>query len=116
MTIQSDIVAALAGIAGDRIYAKIAPEDSPYPLVNYRIPNKEPIATIDGITHATKYQIVFECWGKTYQSALDTAASVRAAIQSSTTLKFYPIDEPDDDYDVQTDSYLERVFFGFLYP
>jgi hypothetical protein len=114
MTIQSDIVTALSSVAGGRIFPQIADENAAYPLVNYRVSNKEPITTIDGITHATKYTVIFECWGKSYQSALDTAASVRSAIQAS-SLNFYTIDEPDDDYDVQTDSYLERVFFGFLH-
>lgn len=105
---------ALTTVAGGRVYPQVAPENATYPLVNYRVLNKSPIATIDGVVHATDYQVVFECWGKTYASALSTADSVRVAIRAS-TLNYSPIDEPGEDYEPQVDSYMEPVYFEFLH-
>ena len=46
MSFESDLVAALAAVAGGRVYPQVAPESEPYPLVNYRILAAEPIATM----------------------------------------------------------------------
>lgn len=114
MSLQSDLVTALAGVASGRVFPQIAPDGTDYPLVNYRVLNKQPVASTDGITHATQYDVVFECWGATYASALATAAAVRAAIAAS-LLTFYPIAEPGEDYDAAADSYMEPVYFGFMH-
>lgn len=115
MSFQTDLITALASVAGGRVYPNIAPENATYPLVNYRVLNKEPIATIDGVVHAIKYNVVFECWATSYSGALTTAASVRAAITAS-TMTYYPTDEPGEDYEGTTDSFMEPVYFGFLSP
>jgi hypothetical protein len=114
MSFESDLVAALGAVAGGRVYPQVAPEEEPYPLVNYRIVGAEPIATIDGALHATKYQVVFECWAKNFQGALDTADAVRTAIQAS-SLMFYHVDAPGEEYDLPADSYMKPVYFGFLH-
>lgn len=114
MSLQSDLITALASVASGRVYPQIAPEGATYPLVNYRVINKEPIVTIDGVVHATDYQVVFECWGATYASALTTAAAVRTAIKAS-ALNYSSIAEPGEDYDATADSYMEPVYFGFLH-
>lgn len=113
MSIHTDIVAALAAVAGGRIYPQIAPAEATYPLVNYRVLNKSPVATIHGTVLATDYQIVFECWGKTYASALATAAAVRAAIVAS-ALDYSHVDEPGEEFDQSADSFMEPVYFSFL--
>lgn len=114
MSIHTQIVTALATVAGGRIYPQIAPAEATYPLVNYRVLNKSPVATIHGTVLATEYQIVFECWGKTYASALVTAEAVRAAIVAS-TLKYSHIDEPGEEFDQAADSFMEPVYFSFMY-
>lgn len=114
MSFQSDLMTALSAVAGGRIYPQAAPENAAYPLVNYRILNKSPIATIDGVVHATDYQVVFECWAKTYASALSTAESVRAAVIAS-GLNYSPTEEPGEDYEPQVDSYMEPVYYIFLH-
>lgn len=113
MTIQSDIITALAGVANGRVYPQIAPENATYPLVNYRILNKAPITTIHGTTLATDYTVVFECWAATYAGALTLADSVRTAINAS-TLNKVPADEQGEEYDVQADSFMEPVYYVFL--
>lgn len=114
MSFQSDLMAALTTVAGGRVYPQVAPEDAIYPLVNYRVLNKDPITTIDGVVHATDYRVVFECWAKDYASALSTADSVRVAVRAS-TLNYTPIEEPGEDYEPQADSYMEPVYYEFLH-
>lgn len=114
MSLQSDIITALSGVASGRVYPQIAPENAVYPLVNYRVLNKSPIVTIDGVVHATDYQVVFECWGATYAAALSLAADVRAAVAAS-SLNYSPIDEPGEDYEAQSDSYMEPVYYEFMH-
>lgn len=114
MSLQSDLVTTLAGVADGHVYPHIAPEGSAYPLVNYRILNKQPVASISGVVYATQYDVVFECWGTTYAAALSTAESVRTAIEGS-ALDFYSIAEPGDEYDPPSDAFMEPVYFGFLH-
>lgn len=113
MSIHTDLVTALAAVAGGRVYPQIAPENAAYPLVNYRVLNKTPLLAADNTTLATQYQIVFECWATSYASALSTAAAVRAAIAAS-ALNFYAVDEPGEEYEAAADSFMEPVYFGFL--
>lgn len=114
MSLQSDLITALASVAGGRVYPQIAPEGATYPLVNYRILNKEPIVTIHGTVAATEYQVVFECWGTSYSSALSTADAVRTAIVASAALDHSYIAEPGEEYDGAADSFMEPVYFSFL--
>lgn len=114
MSLQSDLITVLATVAGGRVYPQIAPENSTYPLVNYRILNKQAVASIAGVVYATQYDVVFECWAATYAAALSTATAVRAAIEGS-TLDFYAIPEPGEEYDQQADSFMEPVYYGFLH-
>lgn len=114
MSFQADLMTALASVAGGRVYPQAAPENASYPLVNYRVLNKSPISTIDGVVHATDYQVVFECWAKTYASALSTADAVRAAVIAS-GLNYTPTEEPGEDYEPQVDSYMEPVYYVFMH-
>ena len=114
MSIHTEIKTALAGVAGGRVYPQIAPAESNYPLVNYRVVNKEPTVTIHGVLVCTDYDIVFECWGTTYASALATADAVRAAIAAS-ALDYIYITESGEEFDSTADMYMEPVSFRFLY-
>ena len=113
MSIHTDIVTALAGVAGGRIKPNIADPETDYPLVNYRILNKEHVTTIHGTVLATEYQVVFECWAKTYAAALGVADDVRAAIVAS-ALDYSHVDEPGEEFDQAADSFMEPVYFSFL--
>ncbi len=114
MSLQAALITALAGVAGGRVYPQMAPENTPYPLVNYRVLNREPIVTIHGTVLAVDYQVVFECWGATYASAMSTSDAVRAAIRAS-GLRFADISEPAAEYDATADSFMEPVYFEFTY-
>lgn len=114
MSIHTEIKTALAGVAGGRVYPQIAPAEAAYPLVNYKVINKEPTVTIHGTLVCTDYDIVFECWGNTYSSALSTADAVRSAITAS-ALKYSYIAEAGEEFDNSADMYMEPVYFRFLY-
>ena len=113
MSIHTDLVTALASVAGGRVSPHIATAESTYPLVNYRVENKEKIIDAAGVVLATNYQIVFECWAKTFGAAHSIATDVRAAIEAS-SLNYTHIDEPGDEFDPDADMYSEQVHFSFL--
>lgn len=114
MSLQAALITALAGVAGGRVYPQMAPENTPYPLVNYRILNREPIASIDGTVIATDYLVVFECWAASYASAMSTSDAVRVAIRAS-GLVFVDTSEPAAEYDAAADSFMEPVYFQFIH-
>lgn len=115
MSIHTDIVTALASVAGGRVYPNIAPAESTYPLVNYRVLNAERTVLLSGAVACTDYQIVFECWGNTFASAHATAEAVRGAVVASAVLDHSYIDEPGEEFDATADKYMEPVYFSFLY-
>jgi hypothetical protein len=114
MSFQSELMTAMSGVCGGRVYPNIAPEASSYPLVNYRILSKSPVVTIHSTVPAVDFTVIFECWGRTYASALDTADLVRAAVIAS-GLDYSPMDEQGEDYEAQADSYMEPVYYTFLH-
>lgn len=114
MSIHTDLVTALASVAGGRVYPQIAPAEATYPLVNYRILNTDRTITLDGAVACTEYQIVFECWAKTYAASISTADAVRAAVIASAALDHTYIDEPGEDFDSSGDMYMSPVYFSFL--
>lgn len=114
MSIHTDLVTALASVASGRVYPQIAPAEAIYPLVNYRILNTDRTITLDGAVACIEYQIVFECWAKTYAQSISTAESVRAAIIASAALDHSYMDEPGEEFDSAGDMYMTPVYFGFL--
>lgn len=116
MSLQSDIVTALAGIAGNRVYPDAAPADTDLPLVIYRVINKRPEAKLDSTVDLNNSIVAFESYAEDYQGALTLAGQVDAAIQAITptgTLMYYPEAAPGEDYIIPTDDYMEPVFYGF---
>jgi len=114
MSIHTDIVTALASVASERVYPQIAPAEATYPLVNYRILNTDRTVTLHGAVACTEYQIVFECWAKTYAASISTADSVRAAVVASAALDHSYIDEPGEEFDASVDLFMTPVYFSFL--
>lgn len=112
MSLQSDIVTALAAVAGGRVYPQAAPAETAFPFVVYRIVSKEPLATLGGILEATRYTVVFDAWATTYASALSTADAVRTAIDASALNSFHA-SAPGEDYEPVVDAFVEPVHYGF---
>lgn len=121
MSIQSDIVTALASVVGGRVYpAGEVPEKVPLPLVTFRRTLHAPIMTLTGYEGTTNSVFVFECWGETTatasakQAALTTAAAVIAAIDGAAGLPLkYRTEVTGEDYDPETLETMEPVSYSF---
>lgn len=119
MTIQSDLITALAVVALDatgqaKVFPEAAEQDTLLPLVIYKRINSEPLMTLAGYGGLTKSTFVFECWGATRSSSLDTAAEVIVAIDAATglTIKFRET-VSGEDYESASDQYVEPVSYSF---
>jgi hypothetical protein len=114
MSLQSEIVTALAAVAGGKLYPQIAEQEATMPFVVYRITGKEPAQRLNGSAGLTRYTVLFESWAETYAAALALADQVRAAIEASSLTSF---EEPasGEDYEPVTDAFVEPVVFGFWY-
>lgn len=113
MSLQTDLITALATVADGRVYAQMAPERVDFPFVVYRRAARTPEATIHGgAPAAIRSDIVFECYGKTYQEALTTAQAVRSALYA-TTLPWFETSGSGDEYEPAVDVFMEPVYAGF---
>ena len=120
MSIHSDIVTALAAIAGGRVYPDAAPENLAPPLVIYRRVGYEPLMTLQGYANLAKSTFVFECWAAptatvtAKAAALTLAGQVQAAIDAASGLASKwrePVS--GDEYDIETLELMEPVQYSF---
>jgi len=114
MSLQSDIVIALAGVASGKVFPQFVNADIDPPFVVYRISSKNPLQTIDGTVHQRNSTAIFECYAESYADALTLAASVRSAIEGSSLIQ-YEDTAPGEDYVPEVDIFMEPVFYGFWY-
>ena len=119
MSIQADIITALAGVVSDRIYPEAAPQDIVLPMVIYVRRNRDPLQTLLGSTGDVNSEFVFECYAKSKTEALAVADEVRAAIvaardDSPPLLPFqYELPTSNEDYEPVVMEWMEPVGFGF---
>ena len=114
MSIQSDIVTALASVAGGRVYPEAAPEDAALPFVIYRRTLYEPVMTLTGYAGATRSAFMFECWATTKAVALSTAAAVQSAIEAAAPITTkYREPASGEDFEPASDQYVEPVAYTF---
>jgi hypothetical protein len=111
MSVESDLVTALAAVAGGRVYPLAAPEKAAKPLVIYK-PQANPLVLLNGSIAAQRTLVVFECWGESFASAMSTATAVQAAIAAS-ALRGVAVEAPEDGYDPQVDEYVRPVAYQF---
>ncbi len=112
MSLQSDIVTALAAVASGQVYPQFAPADVDPPFVVYRITNKDPLQTLSGGTVEVNSIVEFDCYAETYSGALTLAESVKTAI-TATSLVFYESTSPGETYEPDADIFMEPVYYGF---
>lgn len=117
MSLQSDIVTALAGLGSDKVWPQAVPDDISPPFTVYRILNKRPETTLDDSEDAVLSVVVFESYAEDYQGALTLSESVEAAIVAydwgSANTAYYRDVSPGEDYIPLIDGFMEPVFFGF---
>lgn len=113
MSIQSDIVTALASVASGRVYPQVAPAEAALPFVVYRVLSKNPLGLLTGHGGVTQFSVVFECYAATYAAALTLAGQVATAIEAAATLTEYREQSPGEEYEPVIDVFMEPVYFGF---
>lgn len=121
MSLQSEIVTALASVAGGRLYPQIAEQDTALenlrngaPYIVYRVTSKDPAQRLNGSAGLTRFTVLFECWASTYAAALTLAEQVRTAIEASSLTSFEE-SASGEDYEPVIDAFVEPVLFGFWY-
>ncbi len=116
MSIQSDIITALSGVAGDRIYPEAAPQDITLPMVIYVRNKRDPLMTLLGATGDVNSDVIFECYAKSKAEALVLADDVRSAIDAAKTSTLqiqYEMPVTTENYTPETMEYMEPVGFSF---
>lgn len=118
MSIQDDIITALAGVALDelgnpKVFANAADEDIEPDLVIVRRIGYDREMTLLGPSGVAKSTYAFEGWSKTKDGAAALAQSVRAALDANTSLMAYPEPDPEEEYEPAPDEYVEPVYYSF---
>lgn len=112
MSLQSDIITALASVASGNVYPQAAPEKVSLPFVIYRVLSKDTLQMLNGSLDQTNSLVVFECWADDYAEALTVSAAVQAAIEGS-GMTWYRESAPGEEYQQAVDAYMEPVYYGF---
>lgn len=123
MSIQSDIITALAGVADDKVYpAGEVPDDTEPPFVAYRRTLLEPVMTLQGYAGVSKSTFIFECWGQktdsvsAKQASLTLADEVIAAIDADTTIRTkYREPVSGEEYEPDVLELMEPVQYSFFH-
>ncbi len=107
--IQEQVVAALSGVAGGRVYPNVAPNNvqKPY-LVYMRVASSQENTLADGIpVENTRMQI--DCFDTTYAAVVALAEAVKAAMKVSGITNLLLMEQ--DQFD--SDALLHRVILDF---
>jgi len=113
VSIQSEIITALASVAGARVYPDLAPQDAALPLVIYKRTAYEPLMKLDGYASLTKSTFMFECWATTKAGSLTLAGQVQTAIEASVIAVKFREPSTGDEYEVQVDQFVEPIAYSF---
>lgn len=117
MSIETDIVTALASVASGRVYPDAAPQDAALPLVIIKRVSSEPLMTLQGYAGLTKSEFSFECWGSTKSSAVSTRDAVFTAIDAAAGLTIKTREQSgSEEYEPNTDQYAEVAQYSFWHP
>lgn len=123
MSIESDLITALASVASGKVYPEGAvPEDAVPPLVTYRRTLYEPLMAIEGPYGLIHSEFAIECWAaktattNAKAASLTLAIAVRAAVEASAALKTanrFEIPSSGDQYEPEILEIMEPVFYSF---
>ena len=107
--IQQDLFAALAGVAGGRVFPNVAPNNVQKPYVVYARVSSAPENTrADGAPiENTRLQV--DCFDATYAAAVVLAETVKAAIKSSAITHVLLLEQDQ----FEPEALLHRVILDF---
>lgn len=114
MSLQSEIVTALASVAGGRVYPQVGEPEAQLPFVVYRVLNKRAENNFCGYSGKTNFSVAFDCWADTYAEALSIADAVNAAIEASNLVSYRDV-SPGEDFELLDETFVEPTYFGFWY-
>lgn len=111
MSIQTDIMAALATLGPNKVWPQAVPEEIAPPFVVYRALSKEPVGSLDNSQMLARFIVAFECYADDFAGALSLAAQVDTLMMAS-GMNVYRETMPGEDYIPLTDGFMEPVFVG----
>lgn len=81
--IQQDLFAALAGVAGGRVFPNVAPNNVQKPYVVYARVSSAPENTLADGAPIENTRLQVDCFDTTYAASVALAETVKAAMKSS---------------------------------
>lgn len=79
-TVQEDVVAALAGVTGGRIYPLTRPQGATLPCVTYQRVSGQSVQSHSGASGQARSRFQFDVWGRTYDDVAAAGDALRVAL------------------------------------
>lgn len=83
MSFEPALVAALQGLVANRVYAELAPQDTPYPYITYQQVGGVPTNTLCGNSNGQNARVQVNVWAKTREQANTLMRAVEVIVTST---------------------------------
>lgn len=107
--IQQGIFAALAGVAGGRVFPNLAPHNVQTPYVVYARVSSSPENTLADGAPVANTRLQVDCFDATYAGALTLAGAVKAAMKNSVITHLLLLEQDQ----FEPEASLHRVILDF---
>lgn len=101
--------AALALIVASKIYGGRAPQNTVAPFVVWQRVSGNDLHTLEGATDLRSGRFQIDCYGATYDQALEMSAAVRAAVQLHDADMEAYLEADRDLFDEQAPNFFRRA-------
>lgn len=107
--IQQNLFAALAGVAGGRVFPNVAPNNVSKPYVVYSRVSSAPENTLADGASVENTRLQVDCFDTTYSAAVALAETVKAAMKSSAVTHVLLLEQDQ----FEPEALLHRVILDF---
>ena len=107
--IQQDLFAALAGVAGGRVFPNVAPNNVSKPYVVYARVSSAPENTLADGAPIENTRLQVDCFDTTYAAVVALAETVKAAMKSSAITHVLLLEQDQ----FEPEALLHRVILDF---
>lgn len=107
--IQQNLFAALAGVAGGRVFPNVAPNNVSKPYVVYSRVSSAPENTLADGASIENTRLQVDCFDTTYSAAVALAETVKAAMKSSAVTHVLLLEQDQ----FEPEALLHRVILDF---
>lgn len=107
--IQQNLFAALAGVAGGRVFPNVAPNNVSKPYVVYSRVSSAPENTLADGASIENTRLQVDCFDTTYSAAVALAETVKAAMKSSAITHVLLLEQDQ----FEPEALLHRVILDF---